>query len=140
MPDDEMNLDWELIHDLRQMIKAGVDVPQLVDEIRQRLQVSRQLTVPIDSPFIPILYFVKAFHIRITEAKDLGCWSRYLAGTYTNEQVNDTVKPYILRQQSVWANRHAVEATNNGTTRRYTRPPTQKSPLRVGCNQFLRAA
>jgi hypothetical protein len=102
MRQDELNLDWELIHDLRQMVKNGASVSQLVDEIRSRLSTSRQMSIPSGSPFVPILYFVKAFHLGINEAKELGHWSRYLAGHCNDEQIDDVVMPLILSKQASW--------------------------------------
>ncbi len=102
MQNDELNLDRELIHDLRQMVKNGTSVPQLVDEIRHQLFSSRQMAIPLGSPFVSILYFVKAFHLGINEAKELGHWSRYLAGHCNDEQINDVVMPLILSKQASW--------------------------------------
>ena len=95
MQDTDQKIDQQLIAELRQMMKSGASVAELSIIVQQRL------SLPSDSCFLPVVYFVKAFYLTIVEAKDLGLWCGF-GGSYTDQQINEVMMPPILAKRSQW--------------------------------------
>lgn len=81
--------DEDLIQELRHQAKNGASVPELIDVIEG--EIGKENAV-----MLCILYFILAFKMPITSAKELGNWSRFAEpAAYSDEGIQNCIRPFI---------------------------------------------
>ena len=96
--DNDPQINWQLIADLRRMAKEGSKVPELAVKI--------ELSTSASNAFLCIVYFSKAFHLTIREVTDLATWDKfkkyYNPQPLSDEQINELMMPIILSKRESW--------------------------------------
>jgi hypothetical protein len=92
----------ELIEELRALAERGVDVPQLVDLLQQRLELDESNAV------LPaIVYFRAAFALSLREAMPLREW----LGGRDRTEIDSVLIPAMQRSKSRWQAREVLPTT-----------------------------
>lgn len=86
----------DIIFALRELALSGQDICSMVNYIQ------RTLNLPLNEPFIPIMYFQKAFSLSINDAIGIGLWDRFRQGSYSLKEINDRFLPLIQSKKSQW--------------------------------------
>ena len=95
---NDPQIDWQLIADLRRMAKEGATVPQLSSEIHKRLDLPEKTWIQ------DVLYFNEAFYVGIKDGKSIGAWEKLTKHrpAMNDEQINNELLPIILKNQDDW--------------------------------------
>jgi hypothetical protein len=89
----------ELIQELRALAERGANVPELVELVRQRLELNdRNATLPA------ILYFRTAFDLSLREALPLREW----LGCRDRSEIDSLLIPAMQQSKGRWQAREAL--------------------------------
>lgn len=93
-------VDPKLIAELREMALAGHRVCDMARWLLGRL------SIPLTSGgrFIAMVYFRKAFSLGISEVSGLGGWKAFPQATWTEDMVEQDLRPRIDATRARWAN------------------------------------
>lgn len=93
-PEEVLNPD--LMAELRGMVKDGAIVPDLVRCVQKHFDLAE------DESFTPILYLTYTFLIGLKYAKEIALGHQFLAGTFSDSEINSMIMPHILAKRQQW--------------------------------------
>ena len=89
-------LDDRVTAELCHMVKHGATVPDLVRHVQQHHGLAAS------DAFLPTAYLWQTFSIGLNDAKAIGLGHQYVAGTFSDDEINEMVMPHILAQRDKW--------------------------------------
>lgn len=96
MSDQEEQVRWDIVLEVRKQYLSGHSVPELVAFLQNGLRLSR------DQRLTVYRYLSECFKLPVSSLVRIGGWQGFSEGTQTDKEIDDILRPAIQAEEKNW--------------------------------------